>query len=600
MRILLLTLSICFFSSSLFAQHLLGKVVSVNAENEPLATVLNSLSKTGNFQFSYKSDIVLQDKKVSIHEENKTVKYILDKLLEGNYHYTEKGKYIIIHAGGERFFTISGFIQNGNTGERLSNVTVYEDQILASTLTNEKGYFKLPIKNKKRLKTISIVVRKESFSENVIALNAGYDQEIILPIVPSKEVYLKDVVIKKEAEESNWANKFFISSKQKIQNLNIGNFMANRPIQTSLLPGIGSRGMIGSQVSNKFSFNMLGGYTGGVEGFEIGTVFNINKGDVKGLQLAGAFNSVSGSINGCQIGGVYNYVSGNIGGIQVSGVGNIVKKKTNGVQIAGVSNLNLDTFTGVAFAGFSNNNREQTKGVQVAGVANINHKETKGFQIAGVTNHCDTSIKGIQLGCVSNHARREIRGVQIAGIYNYARKIKGLQFGLVNIADTMEGAGIGIVNIYRNGLNKLVFSSSDIQQVNVAYLSGAKKLYSIIGFGANAQTNQQLYSVFYGIGSSVNLSKRWSLHPECYGQVFYLGDWGYVPLVGRAQVDISYKIQRKIEIFAGASYSFTEDRRGKSVNDFSPWLVANNIEYRIIENNKLATWVGWQFGLRIF
>lgn len=600
MRTLLLTLSICFFSPSLFAQHLLGKVVSVNATNEPLATVLNRLSKTGNFQFSYKSDIVLQDKKVSIQEENKTVKYILDKLLEGSYHYTEKGKYIIIHAGGERFFTISGFIQNGNTGERLSNATVYEDQILASTLTNDKGYFKLPIKNKKRLKTISIVVRKESFSENVIALNAGYDQELILPIVPSKEVYLKDVVIKKEDEEPNWANKFFISSKQKIQNLNIGNFMANRPIQTSLLPGIGSRGMIGSQVSNKLSFNVLGGYTGGVEGFELGTLFNINKGNVAGFQVAGVFNSVNGNVHGGQIAGVYNYVSENMGGVQVSGIGNIVQKKTNGVQIAGVSNLDLDKFYGVQISGLSNHNREQTKGVQVAGVANINHKETKGFQLAGVTNHCDSSIKGMQLGCVSNHARKEMKGMQMAGIYNYARKMKGLQFGLVNIADTMNGAGIGLVNIYGNGLNKLVISSSEIQQVNVAYLSGAKKLYSIIGFGANAEMNKQQYSVFYGVGSSINLSKRWSLHPECYGQVFYLGDWGYVPLVGRAQLDISYKIHRKIELFAGASYSITEDRRGKAVADFSPWLVADNIQYQIIDNNKLASWMGWQFGLRIF
>lgn len=600
MRTLLLTLSICIFSSSLFAQHLLGKVVSISAENETLASVLNKVSKTGNFQFSYKSDIVLQDKKVKLNEENKTVKYILDKLLEGSYHYTEKGKYIIIHAGGERFFTISGFIQNGNTGERLSNVTVYEDQILASTLTNDKGYFKLPIKNKKRLKTISIVVRKESFSENVIALNAGYDQEIILPIVPSKEVYLKDVVIKKEDEEPNWANKFFISSKQKIQNINIGDFMAKRPIQSSFIPGIGTRGMIGSQVSNKISFNILGGYTGGVQGFEFGSVFNINKGNMTGLQIAGAFNNVNGNVRGCQIGGIYNFASQNMGGVQISGIGNIVKKKATGVQIAGVSNLNLDTFKGVALSGFSNHNREQTKGVQFAGIANINHKETIGVQMAGITNHCDSNIKGVQLGFISNHARKEMKGVQMASIYNYARKIKGLQFGLVNIADTMQGAGLGLVNIYGNGLNKLVVSSSDIQQINVAYLSGAKKLYSIIGFGANAAMNKQQYSVFYGIGTSINLSKRWSLHPEFYGQVFYLGDWGYVPLVGRAQLDVSYKIHRKIELFAGASYSLTEDRRGKAVKDFSPWLAADNIQYHIIDNNKLATWKGWQFGLRIF
>jgi hypothetical protein len=600
MRKLLLTLFILTTRIS-FAQHLLGKVVSINIENQTLASALNTISKTGNFQFSYKSDIVLQDKKVSLKEDNKTVKYLLDKLLEGSYHYTEKGKYIIIHAGGERFFTISGYIQNGNTGERISNVTIYEDQILASTLSNEQGYFKLPIKNKRKLKKISIIVRKESYSENAVALNAGYDQELILPIVPSKEIYLNDVIIKKEpTEEQNWATKFFISSKQRIQNINIGTFFANRPIQASLLPGIGSRGLIGSQVINKFSLNMLGGYTAGVNGFELGTIFNINKGNVSGAQISGVFNSVNGNLDGYQLACVYNYVSQNTYGVQISGVWNIVKKNVTGIQIAGISNLDLDTVKGVEIAGISNHNEKETKGVQFAGIFNINKKETKGLQIAGITNHCDTTIKGIQFAGISNHARKDMKGVQMAGIYNYAHKMRGLQFSLINIADTMDGLGLGLVNIYKNGKHKLVISSNELQQMNLAFLSGTNEFYSIIGVGGNTDVQNQLYSTSFGIGSDIRLSKRCSLNPECVGQVLYIGYWDYVPIVGKAQLSLAYRVSRKIELFAGASYSVTENRVGSPVKDFKPWLQLPNIQYRTLEKNNIASWVGWQAGLRLF
>jgi hypothetical protein len=238
--------------------------------------------------------------------------------------------------------------------------------------------------------------------------------------------------------------------------------------------------------------------------------------------------------------------------------------------------------------------------VQLAGINNINRKESNGIQLAGINNHCDSSFKGVQLASISNHTRRTMKGVQLASLYNYAHKIKGVQFALVNVADTMNGIGIGLINIYGNGLNKLVVSSSDIQQINLGYLSGTKHFYSIIGIGANADRSHQLYSTYYGVGTCVKLSSKLSIHPECYGQVFYLGDWDYVPLVGRMQINLTYQIHAKLELFAGSSFSVTENRKGTSLKDFSPWLNAPNIQYHTINNNQLATWLGWQVGLRIF
>lgn len=600
MRKLFLSFIILFISHYSFAQHLLGKVVSISVTNQTLASVLNSLSKKGDFQFSYKSDIIPQDKKVTINEENKTVKYILDKLLEGYCHYTEKGKYIIIHAGGERFFTISGFIEDGNTGKRLSNVTVYEEQILASTLTNEEGYFKLPIKNKHKLKTISIVVRKEAFNENSVSVNTGYDQEIVLPIVPIKEIILDDLIIKNRRKDQNWATRLFISSKQKILSMNIGNFIAKRPIQTSFIPGIGTHGMISAQVVNKFSLNILGGYTGGVNGVEIGSLFNINRGNVRYFQAAGIFNSVKGEVSGMQASGIFNYVSGNTNGFQAAGIDNLNLAKVSGVQIAGISNLVKDTLNGVQIAGVSNYNEAFSNGVQLAGIANINKEMTLGVQLAGVTNHCDSNMIGFQLAGVSNHARKAMRGMQMSGVYNYARKIRGVQFSVVNVADSIDGIGIGLINLYKNGRQQLVVSSTELQNMNVGFLSGTNGLYSIIGMGANADINQQAYSISYGVGSRINLSKKIALSPEILGQSFYLGTWDYIPIVGKAQINISYNLTKKLEVFTGVSYAVAENRRPNSVTNYSLWLQSSNIHYRIIDNNNLASWMGWQIGIRLF
>src|SRR5690606_33332308 len=108
--------------------------------------------------------------------------------------------------------------------------------------------------------------------------------------------------------ERTAAGRFFVSSKQKLQSLNLGGFFANTPFQTSITPGLSTHGSMSGQVVNKFSVNLLGGYTSGVNGVELGGGFNINKRNVNFLQAAGVFNLVGGSVSGIQLAGVNNSV----------------------------------------------------------------------------------------------------------------------------------------------------------------------------------------------------------------------------------------------------------------------------------------------------
>src|SRR5690606_4996829 len=116
---------------------------------------------------------------------------------------------------------------------------------------------------------------------------------------------------------------------------------------------------------NRFSLNLAGGYTAGVDGVEFGGLFNINKRDAKYFQLAGIFNLVGGNVIG--------------------------------VQLAGVSNQALDTVKGVQISGFINKADSEVLGFQAA-VLHNKAKVLKGMQI-GIVNVVDSS-EGVSIGLI--------------------------------------------------------------------------------------------------------------------------------------------------------------------------------------------------------
>ncbi len=48
-----------------------------------------------------------------------------------------------------------------------------------------------------------------------------------------------------------------------------------------------------------------------------------------------------------------------------------------------------------------------------------------------------------------NHARDTMRGLQLSAIGNSVGYNRGMQFGLVNIADSSDGIAIGLVNVVK-------------------------------------------------------------------------------------------------------------------------------------------------------
>src|SRR5690348_2685615 len=119
-------------SSAAYGQVILQKNISLNVNKQRLDNVLEILSNKGNFYFSYNSNIIDKDSLVSYSANNKTVKQILDVLFSDHFEFKESGNYIIIRrapikltlvtskaATEDKFYVISGYVLNDETGEKI-------------------------------------------------------------------------------------------------------------------------------------------------------------------------------------------------------------------------------------------------------------------------------------------------------------------------------------------------------------------------------------------------------------------------------------------------------------------------------------------------
>lgn len=584
---------LCWFR--LCAQQHLHVMVSVEVKRMPLSKVLNDISKQGNFYFSYNSTILNGDSLVSLSMKQRTVKQVLDHLFGTNtFQYQVSGQYIIIQTmppPPSVYWYITGYIQDAVSGEKISNASVYERQHLAGTISNEDGFFRLRLKDRyKYPPTIAISISRIAYADTFVTVSTGRDEQIAVSLLPVSGE-LSPIVLAARVERS-WLARLFISSSQTIQSMNLRNFFAAKPYQFSFLPGFGTHGKLGAQVVNKFSMNVLGGYTAGSNGFEMAGLFNINKKEVKYVQLAGLFNIAGANAKGLQLAGLYNHVQDSVNGWQLAGLNNVVRSELKGIQVGGIFNHTVGQVEGTQIAGVANNADSTVNGLQLSGVVNRSIRALKGAQIAGVSNVAHDSLSGVQIAGVSNLVRGRIKGLQVSGVINYARHMKGTQIGLINISDTLSGYAIGLVTIARKGYHKLAVTTNDILDLNVQYKAGNRKLYSMLCMSANLNANRKAYSLGYGFGNETRLSKKWLVTNELSFHSFYLGNWDRIPELVLYQPAIHRQLGKSISIHTGPTFWM-----GKP-DVFAAGYATITPHNTFLQSGDTQAWVGWQLGLQ--
>jgi len=570
-------------------QQILEKKVTIEVKHKKISYVLKMAEEQGHFYFSYNNKIINEDSIVSISIKNKSIQYLLNALLGDGFQYIESNNHLIIQPLVANNYTyVSGYVIDVNTGEPVSFATVFEQRQLVSTMTDDKGFFKLQLKEKNAQTAISI--SKLSYKDTAISIAANNTSDIKISIQP-KPYELDSVVI--SGVERNRIAKAFISSKQAMNSLNLGDFFTKQPVQVSLTPGLGTHGSMSSQVINKFSLNLLGGYTAGVDGFEFGTLFNIVKGDVGYVQIGGLFNVVGGEIKGVQIGGLYNSGLRNMQGFQATAVANIVMKDVVGVQVAGIYNLTSNV-KGLQASGVGSVNTQNTQGAMISGTFNVS-KNMTGFQAAGNVNVNTGKVEGVQIAGNINVCRKEMKGAQISSLLNYAGKLKGVQIAFMNIADSSDGYTIGIVNFVVHGYHKISVSSNEWQPLNIAYKSGNAKLYSILMAGTQLDDHQKAYSFGYGMGSDRHIGKGYYINPELSEQFVYNGNRNNQNLLSRFQLHLKYRLGKYADIYAGPAISLLYTKQTSSTEGYKTDLSNGYPSFKI--NDNLKGWIGWSIGL---
>lgn len=575
--ILFILFSAPFFSAR--AQSMLDTPISVQADKKPLGRILEIMEQKGNFRFAYYSKLVAKDSLVSIHADQSTIKEVLDQLLKNKYEYKESKGFIILRYAplelalvleknsvvGEHQ-VVNGYITDVKTNKRIENASVYERNALQSTLTDKEGFFELKLKNIPQ--TIELTVVKENYKTiTTIFLS---EIKIQMGARKSNEDYVDGDF---SAVERTGIGRFFISSRQKIQSLNLGGLISEVPVQASLIPSLSTRGMMNSQINSSFSLNLLGGYTGGVRGVEMAGLYNINRMNVHALQMAGLFNTVGGSVKGVQLAGIYNNVFGDLNGLQMSGIHNSVK----GSQI----------------------------GLQISGIYNHVQLDAKGIQIAAIYNNVNGSQNGLQISGIYNAGHQQVRGMQIAGL-NYAKELDGLQIGLINITGSPSGYSFGLLNFKKGGYQKFSVTRNEISDINLAIKTGDNKLYTILMAGKSERTDEEKLTSFgFGLGKNILLGNRLTYNPEISIQYLYLGNWNRYNFVYKFDSPLTFRVFKGVALSAGPSFNlYSSERRDKNSPEInnSTFVQNRTKRYNVIKDNGngITGWVGWSFGLTLF
>ncbi len=199
--------------------------------------------------------------------------------------------------------------------------------------------------------------------------------------------------------------------------------------------------------------------------------------DLRGINVGGLGAGAGGNVSGFNFGGLGIGAGGNLSGFNFGGLGLGAGGKVTGINLGGVGIGAGDDLTGISASLIGIGAGGRVRGIQVAGIGIGGGEEVKGLSVAGVgiggervtgiaiapavggatvegimiapayfrvgegkrekmdAEEYDGDLEGVMRG-ISVSAFNQIKGDQIGatfGVVNYTHRIKGVQFGLINI-----------------------------------------------------------------------------------------------------------------------------------------------------------------------
>ncbi len=538
---------------SLSAQSLQQKV-TLRYSDEKLGTVLQAISDTYQVQFTYSSHYIPVQQAVSIHVVNQPLSAALDALFAPTgVVYANIGGQIALKMGNQT-----------KPQEQLTQINTLPKAIKQTSPVHPPSRHELWLREQMQRDREATLARIER--PQMRELSGGPQR------LTQIDRYELAPIATDEAEESRMA-------------------------QVSILPFVGTNAWRSAELTNKVSLNVLWGVNGGVEGIEVGGLFNHITNNVHGVQVAGFGNTVGGNTIGTQVSGLFNINRGAVQGVQAAGLFNITGE-TDAVQAAGAFNITKADFAGVQAAGLFNVSRGKADGVQISSLFNVAQGKTRS-QLSGLFN-----------------VAHDVEINQISALFNAGKNVKGLQIGLINIADSTSGVPIGLLNFIKKGYNRVEFAAGDALFANVGLKLGARSFYNIFHFGArwddvqtspdgiDPVTHERLltWGLGYGVGTTVGFSPRTLLNVELVSiHVNEQEEWTRaLNLLNQLRLTVDVRTGRHTSLFGGPTANVMVSRLQRADSNVVGSAIAPYTWFDEVGSTgaNVQMWLGFNAGIR--
>ena len=611
--------SCCFSFSAIPA---LEREITLHLSNERLNIALDKIQEQAGIIFSYPSSILDNAAPVSLQLKQKTVREALALLLPKGISYKAKNNYIILKEKpiekNTKKTELSGYVYDKNTDRKIANVTLYDKSTLQNVTTNAYGYYSISLPKEDQCLT----VKKENYRDTCVAVTYLKDSSLTnISIDPvSEQIRSQDSAYWKERlkDFSEATSRLFKRFRGYVNTINIKDTIS-REFQFSLLPFIGTNGLLSGNVYNKISLNVYGGFSRGTRALELGGIFNVDREKVSGAQLAGVFNIVGDSVDGCQLAGSFNITGKNMDGCQAAGFVNINLGGGSGFQGAGGGNINAKNYSGFSAAGLSNINYKSTKGLQLAGLVNITVDTLEGASLAGIVNTAGFGKRSLQVAGLVNAASVGDHHLQVAGLMNVtdlgssdlqvgvvnrAHKLTGVQVGLLNTSDSASGVPIGFLSFVKKGVHQLELSSDENYSANLSLRTGVHSFYNLLGAGIQTDSKAPVWTFGYGIGTSFKLKNK--LRADATVSIYHVSSGKFYAATSelcKFYIGLEYKCTGKFSIAAGPAFNiYCTDPSQPDYADIYSKIAPSSAAFNgsLANGFLLKGWFGGRIALRFF
>jgi outer membrane receptor for ferrienterochelin and colicin len=190
----------------------LDRQVKFEVENLRLEEFIKVLEEREGLSFSYENSLVQTQRRVSGTQSGMTFRTVFQHAFEKNgIRYRVYGDVIILSP--LRSFTLSGFVENSESGERLIGANISLAGTASGTISNNYGFFSLSVPEGNRTIEVSYV----GFTKQRVQIELSGDTVLLIQLEPGMEI--GEVVIRSGVEREELKTSAISASRIVVSDL---------------------------------------------------------------------------------------------------------------------------------------------------------------------------------------------------------------------------------------------------------------------------------------------------------------------------------------------------------------------------------------------